>query len=201
MAYNLTEQTKIAASATTKTPNLIVDIEGYDVLFGYFQDLKEFRFDEGYEFDTGLFFDTLVPNNKTLPFVSQKGTTKRLTQQLKQDGGTGSISNMKVSLIDYRGQVTELFGSDELLGVKANIYLSFQGLQHPRDSIRIFSGIISGVETPPGEWVFTIDNPDTLKRRELFIQYSDVLTSAITDTDTTIPVRNTNGFIGSQAVM
>jgi len=199
MAYVLTEAAKLAASQTAKTPNLIIDIIGVGV-FGYFQDLKTLKFDDGYDFDEGLFFDTPVPNNTTYPFVSKSKTTKRLTQQLNQDkGGTGSIPSMKVSLIDYRGIVTDLIGTKELLGVKCNAYLSFDGLEHPKDSIRIFSGVINGVESLAGEYVITIDNPDSLKRQELFIQYVDELTAPIDNVATALQVRDNANFIGSQA--
>lgn len=200
MAYTLTAEAKLAASQNQKTPNLIIDVEDVGV-FGYFQDFKTLKFDDGYEFDDpNLFFDTKVPNNDTYPFINKDKTTKKLTQQLNQDkGGTGSIPSMKVSLVDYRSQVTSLIGTKEILGKKANAYLSFAGLEHPKDSIRIFSGTVTAMQSGPGEYLLTIDNPDYLKRQELFIQYVDELTVAINDTDTTLNVRDHSNFIGAQA--
>jgi hypothetical protein len=199
MGYNLTPATKNAASDNQKRINLIFDIEGYEEKFSFFRDLKTLRFDEGYFFDDSptLFFDTKVANINTLPLISLEGTSTTVTQQIDQDLSTGSTPSMNIAMVDLNGKLTELFGNDEMLGRRANVYLSFAQLEHPTDSIRIFSGTISRLKVIAGKWIFRVDNPDYLKNQKLFFPYTDELTGSLGLFDTTVNVSDTGTFIES----
>lgn len=104
---------------------------------------------------------------------------------------------MNIALVDLNGQVSDIFGNDELLGVRANVYLSFQGLEHPVDSLRIFSGTISSVSQTAGLWKLKVDNPDKLKDQTLFIPYSDILVNGSDNIETELTVIDTTNLIGA----
>ena len=202
MAFDLTAQTKTAANAVAKTPQVIVEIDGISNLYTAVSITKVPTFDSGYVFDQeNLYFDTAIEDINAKPWINLKNTTKNITQQLNQDkGGSGSVSNIKISIVDKENFVTNSFASQEMLSKRAKVYLSFENLEHPANSIRIFSGIISNYDVSEGEVSLIIDNPDTLKNQELFVEITDELDGSITNSDTTITLLNTEGIIlnGSQ---
>ena len=182
MSYNLTTAAKLSAGKIQKTPNLIIEIDGVEKKFSFNADYTLFRFDDGHFFDAGLFFDTKIPSQSTLPLISINGTTKNITQQLNQDkGGTGSVTSLTVAIVDKDGAALAQFSDKEMINRKAKAYLSFAGLEHPNDSIRIFSGVVRDFSVPPGEVLLTISAPDNFKRQDIFPLATTELVSNISN--------------------
>jgi len=133
-------------------------------------------------------------------FISLKGTTNNITQQLEVDkGGVGSIQKFNIVLVDKNQELTKLFQPGnvvpDLLSLEANVYLNFEGGAHPEDSIRIFNGIVGGQQASPGRWRILIDHPETLKRQDLYEQINTNLDGAIDASVTTIVVNLATGYI------
>ncbi|RLF65584.1 MAG: hypothetical protein DRN30_03730 [Thermoplasmata archaeon] len=196
MGYTLTAATELAAARPFKTPQLILEIDGIDTIYSMTRSLKVARYGDGFVYgEPGLFYGTGIVDPKFKSYISLSGTTKQLTQQLDQDkGGTGSVSNMNISIIDKNNFVSNELSSLEMLSRKAKVYLSFKDLEHPLNSVRIFNGIVSDFSVTPGIVSLKIDNPDSLKRRQILVQIIDNLDGAITNSTTSITINNTSGI-------
>lgn len=202
MALNLTEEAKDKASQIQKTPNLIVEIDGLENNLSFVPSEKTLRFDDDYNYDdVGLFFDSAVLDNKNDPFIMAKGgsTTKQLTQQLNQDkGGSSSVQSLTISVVDENQKISSQLSQIEVLGTRAKAYLTFQGLEHPQNSSKIFDGSIDKFLVDAGRVDLVIRNPEALKRQDIFPLFQTNLSSNINASTTTIPVNFTDGFLLSQ---
>lgn len=197
MAFDLTQQTRSAAAAVAKTPQIILEIDGVDTMYTAVSIKKVPRYGDSYVYgQTDLYYGTAIEDANAKPYISLQGTTNSITQQMNQDkGGTGSISTMTVAIIDKNNSVTDAFSTQEMLSQRAKVYISFENLEHPQNSILMFSGIISNFDVLEGEVRLVIDNPDTLKRQELYPETTDSLDGSINDSVTTVTLNDTTGII------
>lgn len=201
MAFELSSKALLYSQATNVNQQLILEIEGLETLFGAVEVLKIAIVGEetlyiGDDWVIGGNID--YPNQKD--YISMNKSSKNLTQQLKQDdGGTSSVSRIKIELIDKDGELTKSFNPGEniedILSARAKVYLGFAQGAHPEDSIQIFSGLIDDVSFASGSALLSISSPEQLKRQEIFQQISTETTSLISDTAVIIPVDSTTGFI------
>jgi len=207
------EQTRAArnlSSGQAIEPQLILEIEGIvgddgnNLLFGTSDILVPLTFDADppFEFDEDppLHFDTAVKSRNSRDYISWKGTSKSIKNQLLIDkGGAGSVQNFKVELINKSNELTNLFTSgnliDDIFGQRVELYLNYVGAEHPTDSQLIFQGIIKGIEQTHGTFILDVAHPDQLKRQELFEQVSTNLNGAIDDTTNTVTVIDGIDFI------
>jgi hypothetical protein len=202
MALASTPELSVAAASPQKTPQIILIIDGIDYVFSTSPVSKVPRYGDPelfYGMDD-LYYGGLTPVQNNLSYINLDQSTKRITQQLKQDeGGTSSIQQFKIDLIDKDSLVSQAFAPFELLGRKANVYLSFLGLSYPENAVRIFNGVITSASFPAGEIILNISNPDLMKDSEIFNLIQGKLTSAITNSDTTIPVDSTSNVLATQS--
>jgi len=186
----------------TKTPNLILEIEGVTKLFSAIPVEKIWRFDEGFEFDTvGLRFDTAYPTDDAISCISPDKTSTNLTQQITPDkGGTSSVPALDIALLNFPEVFEQLKfeNIDEILGKKASVYITYKGASHPEDSLPILLGYIDEYAIEHGLIILSVSHPENLKRKEIFQEYSNQLTDDIDDLVTTIPVISTVGFFTAQ---
>ena len=183
-------------------PILIVEIEGIPILFGSQDISKIWKFDEGYLFDDGLRFDDTVQDPTSRDYINLKTTSKTISQQVFPDReGTSSTLVMDIGLIDFQGEVTELFKQgnyvQDLLGQKASVFVGFKDSAHPQDSIPLLNGYVNKITPNQGGYVLNISHSENKKRQTIFKQYTSNLSSSITDIQTTIPVDSTANFLQS----
>jgi len=200
MAFTLTATAQALANQISKTPQIIVEVEGIDTIYGTSSVFKFIQWDDGTEWDQdGITWDGVVANENSLDAISFKKTTKNITQQIRPDkGAASSISTMTIELIDFNKQVSSVFALDsavEQLGKKARVYLSFEGAAHPENSIPVFFGFIDDFSFEAGKLIMSVSHPENLKRQSIFSQYQSTLTAGIDDSVTTIPVADTTGII------
>ncbi|MDH3324059.1 MAG: hypothetical protein OEL89_00310 [Candidatus Peregrinibacteria bacterium] len=213
MALNLTVKALSDINQTTKTNQLIVEIEGIDLIYGT---TPVYRFwqigDNAVIGQDGLYIGGVFENEKSKPYISLDGTTRNITQQIKEQGGSSSIAKMDIVLVDKNGEVSNALSKNQLLvdpiGVKANVYLAFtdtsgRGLsgQHPRDSIKIFNGVIDGISFGVGNVVLSVSHPESAKRQDLFVNQKTELASAITDVQTSIQLKSTDNLLNPDGYM
>lgn len=202
MAFIPSETAQNTSQQSVIQPILILEIEGIPVLFGSQDISKIWRFDEGYLFDDGLRFDDVVQDDSSRDYINLKTTSKNVSQQVFPDReGTSSTLVMDIGLIDFNGEVTELFKQgnnvEDLLGQKASVFVGFKGTAHPEDSIPLLNGYINKITPNQGGYVVNVAHSENKKRQKIFKQYTSTLTSSITDVQTTIPVTSTNNFLES----
>ena len=202
MAFNLTTTARLLSQQTNIQQQLILEIEGIDLIFGAIEITKLWRIgDEGVTIgQSGLLIGGTIPDEKGRPYISLQGTTNNISQQLEIDrGGSGSVTKMNINLIDKDQELTQVFQPgnivSDLLGREANVFLSFGGAAHPEDSIRIFNGIITSQKASPGSWTVGIDSPQFGTRTDIYPQITTSLSSAISDSATTIPLTSTVGLV------
>lgn len=203
MALELSVEAEAFLQQTNIQPNIILEIDGFDFLFGAVKVTKVARFDEGYTFDSGLIFDGGIADPTSKDFISLSGTTNRITQQLFQDkGGSSSVTSFKINLIDKDNELTRIFSPGvtvpDILGREAVIYYQTQGSKHPEDSVRLFVGIISSASFAQGSVQVTVQHPETLKRQEILPKITGKLTFNITPLNTNILVDTLEGFVVPQ---
>ena len=130
----------------------ILEVDGWPVLSSipsqkYAEYGDEIVFGQG-----GLYFGGLIIDPSILPYIDLDKSTNQITQQLQADkGGSQSVTSFDVSIVDKDKFITEYITPskvlDEVLGLKARLYLSFDGAGHPKDSVLFFSGIVAGVSS------------------------------------------------------
>jgi hypothetical protein len=202
MAQELTILTRTIAAQQTKTPNLVLKIDGIDLIFGYIDLMKSARYGEdGIMFgDPGLVYGGATTDENSRDYVILEKSSNNITQQLLQDkGAASSVSNVKIALIDVNDSLTALFQPgatlDDILGRDAEVYMIFNGTRFPDDAISIFFGILSDIDFGAGNCILNIAHPDQLKKQEIFTKAQTNLTASIDASQTTLDVEVAADFL------
>lgn len=198
MALPIQDEMRELLKGTVKSPQLILEIEGLPLLsstpVGTYP-----NYDEGLFYDDGLLYDGIAIDESILPYIDLNKSTNQITQQMLIDkGGYSSVTSFDVSLVDKSQTITKLVTPgntiEEILSKKARLYLSLEGLGHPKESILFFSGIVAGISSGAGYVNINLASPEKLKSQELFIKISAILSAGINNSQTTINVDTTNNF-------
>lgn len=202
MAISLTDRADDATNRTVIKPSLVLEIDGYDTIFGIGNVVKYRRVG-----DVGLYVDgswvigdgSLATDNSNSGYISIDGTTQSISQQLQQDkGGATSVTSIQISLIDKDEAITRLispgFELTELLGKKCWVWLGFQDTAFPDDYILLFSGIVDEI-TASGNITLNISHPEQKKRQEIFVNIETSLNGAISNSTTTITLDSTANLV------
>lgn len=201
MSLELTLPALKASRARQLNPQLILEIEGVSTRYGAVKILKYIRIgDPGLYIDSSWLIGGLNALEDQQSLITFQGTSTSIDQQINIDQGQGtSVSSLTVGLVDKNELISELITPgqvvDEILGKKAKVYLGFQNTGFPEDYLIIFRGIISDVVSKAGSVNLTIDHPDTKKRQQIYKVATCKLLSDITNSDTTIPVDTTFGYL------
>jgi hypothetical protein len=197
MALTLTTNTFSAVNQVAKEPNLVLEIDGIDTLFGVIP-IKKYALigDPDLEIgdpetDPDAFYIggfNLVADQDTAILLD--GTTTNISQTLNVDKGEGgSVSSLNVALIDD-GTVTEIITPNlivpDMLQRKCKLYLGFSNVAWPEDYVIIFRGVINDITSDPGKVIFQIAHPDDKKRGTLYKKVDAVLQSSISNSDTSL---------------
>ena len=204
MAINITPRTRRALNQTNIEPNIAVRFQGLDVTFSA-KAVKEFIKinDPGFFIGAqGYFIGGLIDvdpeRNRTL--IDDRSTSFRIQQQINHDEGrTNSISSMNVGLVDKDQYVSLLISPgqlvDDMLGRKAQIFITFGDVSFFEDSIEVFKGIVTQIDSGAGLVQFKINHPDAKKQVELFKIVETELTSGMNTTQTTLDLEDVESLI------
>ncbi|TXH08964.1 MAG: hypothetical protein E6R04_09725, partial [Spirochaetes bacterium] len=182
MAFTLTTLAQDAAQKTNKLPQLVLEIDGVDTVYGIGTIKKYIRIgDPDLYIGDDWVIGGLNEVDDQLDSISLDGSTTTITQQLLQDkGGTSSVSSVQISLVDSANGITRLITPGEvvadILGRKATVYLGFQDTAYPQDFIVIFTGVIDEV-VAGASIILNVAHPEAKKRAEIFQPMSTVLTA------------------------
>lgn len=148
--------------------------------------------------EPGLVYGALRRNDDVKDILSLDGSSLTIAQRLEPEQGKGSISSFSLAFIDKDEIMTQIctpgFYFPEILGRNVTIELGYEQISYPTDYFVIFRGIITGINQRTGVYVLALSDPNVKRRQYVFLPSATTITSAITDTDTTIPVNNTGQF-------
>lgn len=206
MAVELSIKAQALLQEIGINPQIILDIEGVDLIFGAQPVLKVLSWDDENAFwDSGLTWDGLIADAKSRDYISLNGTTTSITQQIEPDkGSSSSISTVNISIVDVNGEVSKTLSFDnitEILGRKATFSIGMAQGSYPEDAQAIFRGVIVDFYTDSGTVMVSLASSESLKRQVLLEQAQTELTSTIDSIQTTIPVTLANAFYLSQDSM
>lgn len=199
MAFELSTKAKLLVEQTGLHPNLILKIDGIDEIFGLVEVSKLIRIgDPDLLIDGSWVIGGVSAHEDSRPWVSLNKTTKNFTQQLLQDkGGSSSITNMTIEIIDKNNELTEILEPSnrvaDPLSSPAKVYLGMKEGAYPEEYIEIFSGVVEAIDAGMSSYTISVGANDT--RREIFIESTSLLNGAIDNAVTTIPLISTVGLI------
>lgn len=200
MALPINENIKGLLQDTTKTPILILEIEGLPPISSI--QVKKYAVygDDILYGQSGLFYGGLINDGSVLPYIDLSKSTNQISQQLLTDkGGYSSTSSFDVAIVDKDQLISKLVSPsyvvDDILAKKAKLYISFDGAGHPQESILFFVGIISEVAAAAGLIKLSISSPEKLKSQDIFPKVSTELSVAINSIETSLSVLYTDSFI------
>lgn len=203
MAIELTPRTRRALEELSIEPNLVVRIDGYDTLFSAIavREFLTYGYPDAFYGDTDLFYGGLVDVEDQKQYIDSKSTTYTIRQQMSYDdeAGGSSISSMTIGLVDKNEEVSKLispgFDLEDILGRKIEVFNVFGESDFFEDSVLMFKGFVTKIDSMAGTITFKVNHPDNKKNVKLFKTTETRLTSAINASDTTIPVESTANFV------
>lgn len=201
MSIDITLNARNAANQLVIQPQLVLEIDGVDTIYGARRILKYIRIGDpgleiGDEWRIGGFNE--VEDQDDL--ISLDGTTTQINQQLNPDkAAVQSVSSMQIKLLDEGDSITELispgFVVTDLLYRRCKVYLGFANVAFPEDYFVVFRGVIDDIISEQGAVVLNIAHPDQKKRQDIFQKVETTLNGAINNSVTTITVDSTDNFL------
>jgi hypothetical protein len=202
-------QLSVTAQALIKeigiNPQIILEIEGLDLIFGALPILKTARWDDDSPeaiWDGGATWDGKFEDVRSRDWISLNETTTNITQQIAPDkGSTSSISTVNISIIDVNNEVSKVIAFDnisDILGRKATFSIGFAQGAHPEDSNPIFRGVVVDFFSEAGKIMISLASPEVFKRQLFLEKFQTEITAALTNSQTTIPVASTAGIYPAQ---
>jgi hypothetical protein len=186
-------------------PQIILEIEGLDLIFGALPILKTARWDDDSPdaiWDGGATWDGKFEDIRSRDWISLNETTTNITQQIAPDkGSTSSISTVNISIIDVNNEVSRAIAFDnisDILGRKATFSIGFAQGAHPEDSNPIFRGVVVDFFSEAGKIMISLASPEVFKRQLFLEKFQTSITSAITNSQTIIPIESTAGIYPAQ---
>lgn len=201
MALKLTQTQKRLTEASTKEPQLVIEIDGLGKNFFSSNITWEMIKvgDVDLKIDGSWKIGGLRKAQRDDDLIGLGGTTTTLSQLIDIDKGRGSsITSFSVNIIDISNVASELFspgvGVDEILFKKARVYLGYKEQPFPDEFTVIFRGVVEEVESRSGSIHLALTSPERKKKEKLFIKADSELTALISDNDTEISVQDISLF-------
>jgi hypothetical protein len=186
-------------------PQIILEIEGLDLIFGALPILKTARWDDDSPdaiWDGGATWDGKFEDIRSRDWISLNETTTNITQQIAPDkGSTSSISTVNICIIDVNNEVSKAIAFDsisDILGRKATFSIGFAQGAHPEDSNPIFRGVVVDFYSEAGKIMISLASPEVFKRQLFLEKFQTETTTSLTNSQTIIPVASTAGIYPAQ---
>lgn len=201
MSFALTPRAENASLKEVVNPQIVLEIEGVDTLFGVTVIKKIVKIGDFEIGQEGIFVGgqvAIVDQESLINFNS--GTSTDISQVLNIDKGTNeSISTMQIAMVDESQKITKLITPNnivpDILGRKCKVWLGFSETSWREDYIIIFRGIIDAVKSGAGTIIFNLASGETLKNTAAFPKASTKLTAPMTGGDLTASVISTADFL------
>ena len=190
----LTDRTALELRKLSIEPNLVLQIEGIDELFGIVEILELIRIgDPELYIGDDWVIGGLRRVDEQADLIQLSGTTTSIGQQLRPDqGSVSSVSSMAVKLVDKNKKLTRYITPglivEDLLGRSAKIYIGMKNTAYPEDYTQIHAGFIDDIDAGAGFVKLNIAHPDQKKRQQVFFKRDANIASPMTNSQTTVPI-------------
>jgi len=202
MALPLTRDAEQLLQKTGITPQIVLQIDGVDTLYGAVEIKEYWRIGDPNR-EVGEPFLTIggqvsVDDQESL--VSWTGgTSNSISQVLNVDKGTNdSVSTLKIALIDLGLKATKLITPgqvvEDVLGRRAKVWLGEASGSWKDDYVIIFRGLIDDIDAKSGIVTLNLNQGSNLTGAT-FLPGETALDGAIDDTVTTATVLTTADFL------
>lgn len=202
MTLPITERAAIEAKSQVIVPQIVVQIDEIDDLFGAVPVYEYIRIGDPnlYIGNDWVIGGTRISNDSKAYLSFEGGTSTSINQQLEPDkGDVSNVSSLTLSFIDKNRALSKIISPsvvvDDILGRKAKVYFGFQNSGFPEDFALVFSGIIDSIDSGAGIVSLNVAHPDQKKRQELFIKTDHELDGAINNSVTTITLDSISGLL------
>jgi hypothetical protein len=201
MSLELTERAQAASVAGQISPQIVLEIDGVETLFGALVIKKIIKIGDAEVGEPGIYVggQFVIQDQQSLISFSA-GTSSEISQTLNIDKGTNeSVTSMRIALVDIGLRATRLITPgeivDDILGRKVKVWMGFPETSWREDYIIIFRGIIDSVDAKSGVVLLNISSPDIKKKSALFPQAQTKLTASMNNSQTTANVEATADFL------
>lgn len=190
---------------SVKQLSVVVKIEGLSTVLSSVPISTKIRYGDSIVYgQSGLVYGGLIPYQdaqgnllyKTLLDVSSSSMS--ITQRLEPEQGRGAVSTLSLSFVDLNQYMTQLISPgvllDDIMGKSVSVYLGYQELSYPEDYVVIFRGRVSDTQSQSGRIIMQLSDPNIIRRQNIFFSGKTVLSAAISNSDTTIPVVSNGDF-------
>lgn len=187
-----------ANTQQTKTPTVVVSIEGLDFLSNapLFSRIRYGDPNLNYG-DPGLVYGGLRRRADVRDYISIDKGSLVIQQKVEPEQGRGNISLMTLAFIDKDEYMSQVISPGvlipEILGKRIRIYLGFQNISFPDDYFTVFRGYVTGTTSGAGFVTLQLSDASIKRKQELFTAFSATLTGDIDAVTLTIPVSSTTG--------
>lgn len=202
MAIELSTIAQAYLSEQSIEPNIVLEINGFPLIFGAQAIFKALRIGE-FVIGDGSKIGGTLKDEQSRDWIMLNGTTNNISQQINIDRAEGSsITSFKISLIDKGDELTKILAPGKTvldpLGVEATVYWMPSQGSFPRDAAVLFIGIIDNLQFKQGSVVINVAHPDQLKRQEILPKATTKLTTDLLIGETVALVSSVSGFLPSQ---
>ena len=201
MSLPVTSRALLQSQKTRVEPQLVLEIEGVTTLFGAVEISRLIRVgDAGLLIGTAWRIGGLTPVDDQAGIISlDGGGGTRIDQQLQSDkGSVSSVSSVQLNLIDKNLIMSRLISPgvviDDILGVKATLWMGFKNTAFKEDYVPIISGIIDEVDSGAGNIKINIAHPEQRKRQDIFTPIDFLFDGPIDISQTTLDVEDGSVF-------
>jgi hypothetical protein len=183
MSTPLTTLASNKAAAQNQIPQLVLEIQGYPYVISLGPVTKYIHIgDEGLVIGDDWTIGGLNQLLNNLDLINLKASSKTIAQQVVPDkGGSPSVPSFSLNLIDVDLAMSQLISPSvilpDILGVRADLYLGYQGTAYPQDFVRVIAGIIDRTESGAGI-TLNVAHPELKKKTDLFVKQTTKTTSA-----------------------
>lgn len=187
-------------SVSTKSLNVVCEIEGSPYLFSLVPTFKKIRYgDPGlYYGKPGVVYGGLNQLDNVKPILSIDSNLV-ISQKVEPEQGRASAATFSLSFIDLDGFMSNFISPgqqlDDVLGNKeVKLYLGYANSSFKEDYFVFFRGYITSTTVAPTKVTLQITDGNFKRKQQIFFFSKTALSSDIDDTVTTIPVNKTIGF-------
>jgi hypothetical protein len=187
---------------SNKNPVVVLEIEGLPFVIGSNQIFESINYDDPNTFydDPLLTYDGLRPINpdKQKSLIDRAKSFATISQKLEQWDGKASVETFNIRLVDENGIMTRVctpgYYIEDIMNRKVTIRYGFQEIAYPEDYMVLFRGYVNNVRLGPGWIDFIFTDPSAKRKQVLFNASTVTLSSAITDSDTTLTISSTQNL-------
>lgn len=171
MSLPITDTAEQVAKQIEIRPNIVLEIDGYDKVFGSNEIQEYIRIGDP---DLYIGNDWVIGGIRLMKDASawvsfSNGTTTRMSQKLDPSKAQGStVTSLVVSLIDKNNEVSRLVSPGiilpEFINRKCVVRTGFANSAYPQDYITIFRGYVQTYECGAGYINLILNNTEEKKR-------------------------------------